>query len=37
MAQELLDTLKAERLVLDWRKSQQTRAAVQLTIETDSG
>jgi type I restriction enzyme R subunit len=33
VAQELLDTLKAERLVLDWRKKQQTRAAVQLTIE----
>jgi type I restriction enzyme R subunit len=34
VAQELLDTLKAERLVLDWRKRQQTRAAVQLQIET---
>ena len=33
VAQELLDTLKAERLVLDWRKKQQTRAQVQLTIE----
>src|SRR5208337_1182960 len=33
VAQELLDTLKAERLVLDWRKKQQTRAAVQLAIE----
>jgi type I restriction enzyme R subunit len=33
VSQELLDTLKAERLVLDWRKKQQTRAAVQLTIE----
>ncbi len=33
VAQELLDTLKAERLVLDWRKKQQTRASVQLTIE----
>jgi type I restriction enzyme R subunit len=33
VAQELLDTLKAERLVLDWRKKQQTRAAVQITIE----
>jgi type I restriction enzyme, R subunit len=33
VAQELLDTLKAERLVLDWRKKQQTRAYVQLTIE----
>jgi hypothetical protein len=27
VAQELLDTLKAERLVLDWRKKQQTRAS----------
>jgi type I restriction enzyme R subunit len=33
VAKELLDTLKAERLVLDWRKRQQARAAVQLTIE----
>ena len=33
VAQELLDTLKAERLVLDWRKNQQTRAAVQVTIQ----
>jgi type I restriction enzyme R subunit len=33
VAQELLDTLKAERLVLDWRKKQQTRAAVQVSIE----
>ncbi|MBC8507195.1 MAG: type I restriction endonuclease subunit R [Chloroflexi bacterium] len=31
---ELLDTLKAERLILDWRKGQQSRAAVQLEIET---
>jgi type I restriction enzyme, R subunit len=33
IARELLDTLKAERLVLDWRKRQQTRAGVQLVIE----
>lgn len=33
VAKELLDTLKAERLVLDWRKKQQARAAVQLAIE----
>ena len=32
VAHELLDTLKAERLVLDWRKRQQTRAGVQITI-----
>lgn len=32
VAKELLDTLKAERLVLDWRKGQQSRAAVQLEI-----
>ena len=30
---ELLDTLKAERLILDWCKGQQSRAAVQLEIE----
>jgi type I restriction enzyme R subunit len=33
VARELLDTLKVERLVLDWRKKQQTRAGVQLVIE----
>jgi type I restriction enzyme R subunit len=33
VARDLLDTLKAERLVLDWRKKQQTRAGVRLTIE----
>ena len=32
IACELLDTLKAERLVLDWRKRQQTRASVQVAI-----
>jgi type I restriction enzyme R subunit len=33
VARELLQTLKAERLVLDWRKRQQARAAVKLAIE----
>jgi type I restriction enzyme R subunit len=33
VAQELLKTLKRERLVLDWRKRQQTRASVRLCIE----
>lgn len=33
VSKELLDTLKAERLVLDWRKRQRTHAAVQLAIE----
>ena len=33
VAQELLQTLKAERLVLDWRKQQQAHAAVKLAIE----
>ncbi|HET6444007.1 MAG TPA: type I restriction endonuclease subunit R [candidate division Zixibacteria bacterium] len=32
-ARDLLDTLKAEQLVLDWRKQQRTRAAVRITIE----
>lgn len=32
-AKDLLDVLKREKLVLDWRKRQQTRAAVRLTIE----
>jgi len=30
---ELLDTLKQEKFVLDWRKHQQPRAAVRVTIE----
>jgi type I restriction enzyme R subunit len=33
VARDLLTTLKAERLVLDWRKRQQSRAAVRLAIE----
>ena len=33
VARELLATLKRERLVLDWRAKQQSRAAVRLTIE----
>jgi type I restriction enzyme R subunit len=33
LAHDLLVTLKAERLVLDWRKRQQTRAVVRLAIE----
>ena len=33
VAKELLATLKAERLVLDWRKHQQTRAGVELKIQ----
>ncbi|MBZ0285032.1 MAG: type I restriction endonuclease subunit R [Anaerolineae bacterium] len=33
VAHELLDTLKREKLVLDWRKRQQARAAVKQTIE----
>ena len=33
IARELLDTLKREKLVLDWRKRQQSRADVRLSIE----
>ncbi|MHA1539819.1 MAG: type I restriction endonuclease subunit R [Alphaproteobacteria bacterium] len=33
VAKELLEKLKTERLVLDWRKKQSTRAKVQNTIE----
>jgi type I restriction enzyme R subunit len=33
VAQELLETLKKEKLVLDWRKRQQSRAAVKLSID----
>ena len=32
VARELLETLKREKLVLDWRKRQQTRAAVKVAI-----
>lgn len=32
-ARDLLRTLKTEKLVLDWRKRQQSRAAVRLAIE----
>ena len=34
VAKELLDTLKREKLTLDWRKQQSTRATVRYTIET---
>ena len=34
VARELLQKLKAEKLVLDWKKKQATRAAVRYTIET---
>ncbi|MEI6217689.1 MAG: type I restriction endonuclease subunit R [bacterium] len=34
VAQELLQRLKTQKLVLDWRKRQQSRANVRLTIET---
>ena len=33
VARSLLETLKREKLVLDWRKHQQTRAAVRLCVE----
>jgi type I restriction enzyme R subunit len=33
VAKDLLETLKKEKLVLDWKKKQQTRAAVELSIE----
>ena len=33
VAQGLLQTLRREKLILDWRKQQQSRAAVRLTIE----
>ena len=33
VARNLLDTLKSEKLVLDWRKKQQARADVLYTIE----
>ncbi|MFQ5796234.1 MAG: type I restriction endonuclease subunit R [Candidatus Bipolaricaulia bacterium] len=33
VARDLLETLKREKLVLDWRKRQQSRAQVRVTIE----
>jgi len=33
VVKDLLETLKREKLVLDWRKRQQTRATVRLCIE----
>ena len=33
IAQELLATLKQEKLVIDWRKRQQTRASVEVAIK----
>ena len=33
VSKDLLETLKQEKLVLDWRKRQQARASVRLTIE----
>ena len=33
VARDLLETLKREKLVLDWRKRQQSRAAVRVCIE----
>ena len=34
VAKALLETLKKEKLVLDWKKRQATRAAVRYTVET---
>ncbi len=33
VARELLETLKKEKLVLDWKKRQQTRASVEVAIK----
>lgn len=33
VSKKLLDTLKGEKLVLDWRKRQQSRAAVRVTVQ----
>jgi type I restriction enzyme R subunit len=33
VARELLEPLKREKLVLDWRKTQATRAAVRVAVE----
>lgn len=34
VARDLLSTLKREKLVLDWRKKQQARAQVQVTVQS---
>ena len=34
VARELLESLKREKLVLDWKKRQTTRASVRYTVET---
>ncbi len=34
VARELLEAVKREKLVLDWKKRQTTRAAVRYTVET---
>ena len=33
VAKDMLQTLKGEKLVLDWRKRQQSRATVRLCLE----
>ena len=33
VARDMLDTIKAERVVLDWRKKQQARAGVRKAVE----
>ncbi|MCH7761488.1 DUF3387 domain-containing protein, partial [candidate division TA06 bacterium] len=33
VAHDLLETLKQEKLVIDWRKKQQSRASVKVAIE----
>ncbi len=35
IAQHLLTMLKSQKLVLDWRKQQQSRAAVRVAVETE--
>jgi len=35
VCRELLDKLKAEKLVLDWREKQQAKAAVMQTIKLE--
>lgn len=35
IAEQLMDTLKTEKLVLDWRKQRQSRTAVRVAVETE--
>ncbi|NQV36952.1 MAG: hypothetical protein HQ509_02980 [Candidatus Marinimicrobia bacterium] len=35
MARQLLNSLKTEKMVIDWKKKQQTRAGIKQAIEIE--